>query len=722
VLSYPRRAIEVTEAQPGQPPLDYRFGPYRFDGRLRRLFKDGEPVALTTKAADTLAALLERAGRVVEKDELLRAVWDEVVVGEETLAQNISTLRRVLDDDASQPVYIATVPRRGYRFVAPVQTDRPEAVAHGQTQLPDAPLEAPERSSEPRPARARWRWVAVAGVVGLAIGAGVLATPWLLARNPPRSPVEFTIGEPESAKFFSGGNMLALSPDGQYVTFIATESQGISSIWLRPLNSTTARRLDGTEGVTQTFWSPDSRSIAFFAEQRLKAVEVASGAVRIIATLTSPRTLGGTWGRTGQILFSAPTEGLYVVPATGGTPELLSTLEASCADCFNWPHFLPDGRRFLYTVAASDPSAHGIYVAELGRPGSRRLLDAVSSATFVPAGLVMYVDAGTLYGQRVDPATLELLGAPVPIADGIAQNVRTGRAIAATCEAGVLAFRRLPITELTWVDRGGNPIGVATPPGIYLSFTVAPDGQQVAVAQLDARAGTSDIWIFGPGRVARVTDDVAWEGDPVWSPDGQQLIYSSRRNGRWRIYRRPAMAVGPEELLLDSDTPVIPAQVLRSGEVVYRSRHRGTDLWKLSAHGPTAIVPEGGGTGSARLSFDGQWLAYGWGTLYASALPFGSNRRPLAEGASMPRWRADGRELFYLSRESTIVSVPVEPPRTPGELPGVTLFRAPEARLSGINGPLYDAAPDGQRFLMNREVRSSPIHVVLNWDARLAVP
>jgi dipeptidyl aminopeptidase/acylaminoacyl peptidase len=317
---------------------------------------------------------------------------------------------------------------------------------------------------------------------------------------------------------------------------------------------------------------------------------------------------------------------------------------------------------------------------------------------------------------------LDLNGAPIPMADGVALNARTGRAVAATSEAGVLAFRRPLVTELVWVDRAGNAMGAATPPGTYLDFSIAPDGQHVAVAQLDPRTGNSDIWVFGPGRVARVTDDAAWDGDPLWSEDGQHVVYSSRRDGRWRIYRRPATAVGPEELLLDADTPVTPLQVLRSGQLVYYSRQSTADMWKLSSEGPAALAHTEGGfhTTDARLSSDERWLAHGsQRTLNISGFPFGASRRPIAEGASMPRWRRDGRELFYLSQEFTIVSVPVEPPRTPGELPGRTLLRASELTPTGINGQVYDAAPDGQRFLLKREVRSSPIHVVLNWEARL---
>ena len=705
------------------PAVDYVFGPYRFDGRLRRLYKDGGPVVLTPKAVDTLVALMERAGRVVEKDELVGAVWGEVSVGDDTLAQNISTLRKVFSDDPNAPQFIATIPRRGYKFIASLQTGTVEPTVDGRGHLVEPPVGG-EEVVEPTQKRVGWRFAVVAAGI-LLVAAGVLAAPWLLARNRPRTPVEFTIAEPEARTFSASGGMLGLSPDGQHVTFLARDAEGVASIWLRPLTSSTARPLTGTEGANQMFWSPDSRAVGFVADQRLKAVDISSGEVRVIAALSKGSALGSSWSRTGQILFSVRGEGLYVVPAAGGSPERLPPLDGTCDGCATWPHFLPDGRRFLYTVASSELSARGIYIGELGRPGGRRLLDAVSSATFIPPDVLSYASLGTLYVQRVDPVSLALNGAPVPLADGVALNARTGRAVAATSEAGVIAFRRPLITELVWVDRAGNSIGTATPAGTYLDFSVAPDGQHVAVARLDARSGTSDIWVFGPGRVARVTDDAAWDGDPVWTKDGEHVVYSSRRDGRWRIYRRPAMAVGPEEQLLDAAAPVAPLHVLRSGELVYFSRQSATDVWKLSADGPTPLAKVGDGlyTSDARLSPDGQWLADGSRSIISvRGVPFGSSSRPVAEGGDNPRWRTDGRELFYLSQELTIVSVPVNPPRTPGELPGRTLFRASELNSTGINGQVYDAAPDGQRFLLKREVRSSPIHVILNWDARLTPP
>ena len=698
---------------------DYYFGPYRFDGRLRRLYRDNEPIALTPKALDTLAALLERAGRVVEKDELLRAVWNGVFVGEDSLAQNISTLRRVLGDDPNRPQFIATIPRRGYKFVGTLGTVPPQTVS------PTA------RAETATTTKAHGRLIAFAAAAAVIAALAGLAAWRMSVRNRPRTAVEFTIPEPESGRFSVAGGMLAASPDGEYLSFVVVDAKGSSSLWLRPLGSTVSRQLAGTEGAANPFWSPDSRTIAFFSERRLKAADVASGAVRVVASLASSRSMGGTWSRRGQILVSIPADGMYLVPAAGGSPErLVPALDPNCEDCGTWPQFLPDGRHFLYTVANSETATQGIYMGELGKPGGQLLLDAISSGTYVQPGFLLYGRSGTLYVQRLDTGERRVTGTAIPVSDGVAYNAQTGRVLAAVSESGLLAFRKALITELVWVDRAGTPQGAAAPPAVYHDFSIAPDGRRVAVERVDPRSGTSDIWIFDGARELRVTDHPGWNGDPLWSADGHDVVYSSRRGGRWQIFRRPATAVGPEELLLDVETPVSPLQFLGSRQILYTAqRAKGPfDIWKLGGQESTPLARTGGlYPCDAQLSPDERWLAYGRPetsgavssqAVYVSALPSGE-ARAVAEAASTPRWRADGRELFYLAQDSTVVAMPVDPQRTPSESAGDILFRASGLAPTGVSGQVYDVTPDGQRFLLKREVGPSAIDVVLNWDASL---
>jgi eukaryotic-like serine/threonine-protein kinase len=692
-------------------PTDYLFGPYRFDGKLRSLFKDDELVVLTPKAADTLSALLERAGRVVERDELFRAVWGDVVVSDDTLAQNISTLRRALGDDASRPRFIVTIARHGYRFVAPVHA----ASANAAT------------GSAQEAGRMLWPLL---GVIAVLAGLAGSLTQSIVPRDRPRAVVQFTIDEPEHWRFSAGGGMLALSPNGEYLAFIAGDVAGSSALWVRPLASAVSHVIAGTEAAANPFWSPDSRTIGFFSERRLKAVDVASSAVRVVASLASPRSLGGTWSAGGRILFSVANDGMYLVAASGGVPERLAP-QPNTECCGAWPQFLPDGRHFLYTVSTSEPSAVGVYVAEIGTRQGHRLVDAVSSSTWVSPGFLSFARSGTLYLQPFDMHRLRVVSAPIPVADSVAYNVRTGRTSATTSDAGVVAFRKSILTELVWVDRAGTVQSVAAPPGLYGKFSIAPDGRRVAAARLDPGTGNSDVWVFDGGREVRVTEHPDWDSDPVWSDDGRHVVYSARRGKGWQIYRRAVTAIGGEELLLDTDSPVTPLQVLRSTDLLYAAQPTmaAFDVWKLARAHSTPLTRAGGFYPSdARLSPDERWLAFGVPettgnvgeqALYVSGSPFREGRREIARAASLPRWRADGQELFYLAKDSSIVALAIDPARTPSDDgTGTVLFRAPGPSPTGITGNVYDVTPDGQRFLVKREVGSSPIHVVLNWDAR----
>ena len=559
----------------------YCFGDYKVDTQLRRLYRRTEVVPLTPKVFDTLLALVERAGRVVEKDELSRLVWSDTVVGDESLAQNISTLRRVLGDRADRPEFIATVPRSGYRFIAAVTNSPPATISA-------APIDATSVSISVRRRGLIRQWAAVATLTAVA-AIGWLV--WVSLPSPQGAVVEFTVSEPDQWVFSTEGNMLALSPDGNHLAFIASDANGSSWLWVRPLDSVVPRLLAGTNGASQPFWSPDSRTLAFFADRRLKTIDVVTGAVRVTTTLsTNARVLGGTWSRAGDILFAVPDDGLYLVPSAGATPRRIDWQGAGCEGCLAWPAFLPDGRHFLYTVVSAERDSAGVYVGELETTKAQRLIDVMSSCVYAAPGFLVYVRFATLYAQPFDATRLRLIGTPVPIGDSVAYNAHTGRVPVAASDTGVLAYRGPFVTELVWVDRSGIRQGVAALAGTYFSFSIAPDGRRVAAAQLDPRIGTADIWIFGPGEhKIRVTDNPDWEMNPVWSPDGAYIVYESRRQNRWRLYRRNPTAVLPEEVLLDSDTAVTPLQTVWRRK--WCMQRNGRDYRSMCGSSPMAGVP-----------------------------------------------------------------------------------------------------------------------------------
>jgi DNA-binding winged helix-turn-helix (wHTH) protein/Tol biopolymer transport system component len=705
---------------------NYCFGDYRIDTRLRRLYRRNDVVPLTPKAFDTLLALVERAGRVVEKDELLRAVWGDTVVGDETLAQNISTLRRVLGDQVDRPEFIATVPRCGYRFIA--------AVTNSLVPTLDAvSTNATVPSTSVRKRALLGRWIAFVIVAVVAVLSGWLAS-GRLHSEPPRAAVEFTVSEPDQWVFSTAGNMLALSPDGKQLAFLASDANGSPWLWLRPIDSAVPRLLAGTNGASQPFWSPNNNMLAFFADRRLKTIDVATGAVRVVAMLpTNARVYGGTWNRAGDILFAVPDDGLYLVPSAGATPHRIDWKGAGCEGCLGWPAFLPDGRHFLFTVVSAESDSAGVYVGELGTTKRQRLIEVMSSCIYAAPGFLVYARYSTLYAQPFDAVGLRLVGVPVPIADAVAYNAHTGRVVVAAADTGVVAYRGPLITELVWMDRSGTRQSVAAPAGTYFGFSIAPDGRHVAAARLDPQIGTADIWMFGPSeQQIRVTDNPDWDMDPVWSPDGKYIVYASRRHNKSQLYRRNPAAIAPEELLLDSDTPITPLQTDSAADVLYAAQRPRLpfDVWKLDdGRRATPLLRVGGEYPvDARLSPNGHWLSYtvpertdraSAQTVYVSRQPFLETRQAIAHDASTPRWRRDGRELFYVSQDSSLIAVSVNDQATASASAGRVLFRTAAPGLSGIAGEPYEVAPDGERFLLKLQAGSSPIRVVVNWAARL---
>ena len=282
------------------------------------------------------------------------------------------------------------------------------------------------------------------------------------------------------------------------------------------------------------------------------------------------------------------------------------------------------------------------------------------------------------------------------------------------------------------MDRAGAQQGIAAPAAIYRSFSIAPDGRRVAVERIDPRIGTSDILIFAPGETdIRVTDNPGSDVSPVWSTDGKYIVYASRRQNRWRLYRRNPRAIASEEMLLESETAVTPLQTVSPNDVLYAAQRPPSpfDLWQLAdgRHATPLLRVGGMYPADARLSPDGHWLSYampertetnGSQTVYVSRRPFPETRRAIAAGGSTPRWRGDGRELFYLSQDLSVIAVPVESEETSIESTGHVLFRTAALSPSGVVGPAYDVAPDGERFLLKRQAASSPIQVVVNWPAR----
>ena len=692
------------------------FGSFRLDTARRRLWRDDEIVPLTPKAFETLVVLVARAGQVVEKDEILKAVWPDTFVEDATLAQNISTLRKALGDTSDTPSYVATIPRRGYRFIAPM-FEVAEVESAADTPAPAAPE-----------ARSRMRYVAAAtGAIALLTGFA-----WRAMRPPivPQSSIAFDISAPDGNRFSASGGFLAISPDGRHVAFVASEQDGIDRLWLRALDERRARVVAGTEGAFQPFWSADSRALAFFADGKLKKVPIVSGSVQTICdTPAGSIPLAGTWSASGDILFSNARRGIVRVPANGGVAAPLVSKEAA-DDAVAWPQFLPDGRRFLYLLDSARSDRAGIYAGTLDSTQHVRIAAARSSAMYSPTGHLLYVKGNTLVAQRFDPSTLRVSGAPAPIADQIAFNAATARATFSVSQTGVLVYRATAESELTWFDRDGRPLGRIGTPATYVGFAVSPAGSHVAAVRLDRQTGLAHIWILdAAGGERRLTVDPAWEAHPVWSRDGARVAFNSNRNGRWEIFEKTVDGGKPERRLISSTASVSPEDWSPDGRMLYqRSDLKAIgDFW-LSAPGdgagPERLPYLETDEGAGRISPDGRWIAYrgyesGWFIYVRPSQPSGNRWQVsgIASQWSEPRWRADGRELFYLAPDLSLMTVPVAAGSTFQAGPPRLLFQTHASPPSGAAGRAYDVMPDGSKFLVKVAAARAPITVVVGWPA-----
>jgi len=529
---------------------------------------------------------------------------------------------------------------------------------------------------------------------------------------------------------------IAISPDGKTIVF-AARSGGRSQLWLRPIDSSTARPLAGTFGATRPFWSPDGRSLGFFADLSLKTLDVDGGSVKTLVS-EIPVAIGGTWNRDGTILFSdnpggpirrTSAEGIQPVAATRILPQQRGHYS---------PRFLPDGRHFLFFVNGTSDT-QGVYVGLLDSPDAKRLFDADTPAEYAATGQLLFVREGHLLAQAFEPDRLELTGSPVPVAEGVS----AGTMVAAA--AGAVIYRTPPPElgqrQLSWVDRLGRETDkVIYPDTAVLGPALSPDGRRVAVYRFVN--GNMDIWTYEARRRAwdRITFHAGDEIWPVWSPDGASIIYGSGRNDPAAaeravdLYRTQLGAAHGESLLLSTPQAKFPLDVSPDGGFLLFEAlvpKRGFDLWALPLkgdHQPFAIVDTEFSEGLAQFSPDGKWIAYqsnktGQNEIYLRPFPgAGADVGVSIEGGAQVRWNANGKELFYIGLDDRLMSVPIH--LAPGAAPeignAVGLFPTRVGSTAfNVYRQQYVVSADGQSFVLNSNVgdaNASPISVIVNWS------
>jgi Tol biopolymer transport system component/DNA-binding winged helix-turn-helix (wHTH) protein len=708
----------------------YEFGHFRVDVAKRLLSRAGEPVTLAPKTFDLLLLLVQSNGRVLTKSEFINSLWPDTFVEEASLSYQIATLRKALGDEGER--WIETMPKYGYRFAATVNK-----VAEDVRGLAELGAQKHELLADAKVSTKVDRRLLVASVVAAlailaAFGFAVLYFAQMRQVAPRQDPVRFVVLPPEGIGV--GDRALpAVSPDGQRLVFEGLEPDGQRRLWLRPLSSLTAEPVLGSEGAVSLFWSPDSRSIGFFADGKLKRSDLNGVPPQNLCDASDALRPIGTWSRDGVILFNSfDRRGLFRVAATGGEPSPVTTFDASRQDILHaWPQFLPDGRHFIYLVQSERPENNAIYVDSLDSKKSKRLLSTTSKPTYAEVsgrGYLFFMKRATLMAQRFDTTRLEVQGEALPIAEEIWMPPAPAEGFGAFSVSmnGVLCYRTLgrATTELVWFDRQGNRIGTVGEPGNYSVPALSPDEKTLAITRIDPQIGTRDLWLFdlARGMPSRFTFDLTEETNPTWSPDGNRIAFSSDRKGHTDIYQKVVSGTGDADMLLEStDLKIIESWSPDGRFIFYHSI--GKD-WELPLEGDRRPVElhTSGISNIPEISPNMKWEAYqsnesGRMEIYVQSFPpSGAKWQVTTAGGEEPYWRKDGKELFYVAGK-TIMAVDVN---TDGQgfrfgIPQ-PLF---EARLQAESlRSRYQVAAKGQRFLVSVPLvsaLSAPITVVTNW-------
>ena len=585
-------------------------------------------------------------------------------------------------------------------------------------------LDAPVGGSDAAPAqsggrvRERVAWACVAAL----LLAGAAATMYVALRPPAPSPprIVFSLDPPEGLTFGVGSPALTyptISPDGRQLAFVLRGPTGRLQLGIRMLDSFDARLLPGTEAPTSPFWSPDSRAIAFFSGGQLKKVDVSGGTPQVVCPGSD--AAGGTWNADGTILFTGSTGALFRVAAAGGEPAPVTTLDAVQKEASHRaPWFLPGGRRFLYLVQPSNT----IFVGSLDSAERTEVARADSKAMYAATGHILFSRNSNLMAQPFNADQAEVTGEMMPVAADVGA-LANGKSAFSVSDNGTLVYYTggAALSQPAWFDRSGKFLGNIGEEGLYRQVALAPDGTKIAAEIFDTR-GSQDIWVLdNRGISTRLTFERSL--DPVWSPDSRELAFN-RANGN-RVIRK-AVDGSQEVVVWEGSTSRFPESWSRDGRLLaYNTLGSTLGTLPLTPDAQALVWLDTPFTkDEPQFSPDGRWMAYqsnesGELEVFVQAFPGpGQKRRISTDGGGLPRWRADGRELFYLTPTGLMMGVPMTTgaalePGTPEPL-FQTAIRTP-----GLGIDLYDVTADGQRFLVltPTNARQTPITVVVNWTA-----
>lgn len=607
----------------------------------------------------------------------------------------------------------------------------------------------PSLASAGSPSRpgTRLAWSLVAILTGSSIGLGLWA--YVVSRPVEERAVTATILPPDgwSVIGLNPPTRLAISPDGRLLAFVARGPDLRTQLWVRRIDSPTAQTLGGTEGAFAPFWSVDSRSVGFFADGKLKKIAAAGGPAITLCELPGSlgTVTGGTWNQDDVILFGTSGGGLHRVSASGGAPTVVTKIEGETGDHL-LPWFLPDGQRFLYRASSSQTNSQGseIRIGSLESGEHSTLLKEVSQAMY-SQGYLLFTRDSTLMAQEFDVERLKLVGGTVPIAEQVLTGSGGGNSTFSVSTNGVLVYQTRVVrspSRLAWLGRSGKLLGPIVGEGYYTDVDLSRDDRWAAVTISGESIRSGDIWLVDlvRGLPSRFTFDEAGETTAIWSPDGNRVVFNSAPKGRLDLFEKAASDTGQAQALVVDGRDKYPFSWSDDGRFILYGAvggSSGQDLWVLPLDGnrkPFTFAPTSFNESEGNFSPDTRWIAYvsnesGRQEVYVAPFPGPGRKWPIstAGAAGYPRWRSDGRELYYIAGDRQLMAVPMNITGAELEVGAAKpLFEIPPLiRRVAVRYP-YDVSTDGTRFLVNQSLQGveadSPLTLVVNWTEGLKKP
>lgn len=591
---------------------------------------------------------------------------------------------------------------------------------------PQLPLASTQLAHPRQPSRATL--LTSAGLLLFVIAALI----WSRVSQAPPHPMYFNAALPFAARG------LAIAPNGHTVAVVGyREDLRKTSIFLHELGAREASPLAGTEGANFPFWSPDGNSIGFFADGKLKRIDLTGNSIRTLADAPSGR--GGTWNKRGIVLFTPSgslDEGLWTVPAEGGKPQPFSRPDhAKQENSYRWPLFLPDGKHFFYLAVniSGKPEQNAIFLGSLDNKDEKRMIVPSMSNAVYADGFLLFMREKALYAQRFDAGALTLQGDATRVLEDVRYQPRIFLASYAALNTTLVAQRStgVALSRLTWFDRTGKEVGSVPTAETYANVALSPDDKWIATDKTEQTNQNTDVWIYDwqRGTNHRLTFDPAIDSLPVWSPDARQIAFTSSRLENFDIYVKPSDGSQSEEAL-ERDERIDRYSCDWSRDGKYLLETHGNDLWLYSfAEKKSRPFISASAIKTAKFSPNGKWVAYssnetGRWEIYVTSFPNANGKWQVSSnGGEQPVWRRDGGELFFMTPDAKLMATPTQTQSGFDAGSPVPLFQAnPPEMVATTERMVYDVSRDGQRFLINSMLphgEQQPMSVLLNWASHL---